>query len=87
MLRRKTKQCFSIDFEPHILLSEGSVCHLERLGMCACSSHFIFNRNLYLITTRNPGMAPENTDNINPDCDIVDQCNACQTDRFYSQFS
>lgn len=28
-------------------------------------------------------MAPEVTENLVPGCDIVDQCNACQTDRFY----
>ena len=32
-------------------------------------------------------MAPEVTENLVPGCEIVDQCNACQTDRFYSEQS
>jgi hypothetical protein len=32
-------------------------------------------------------MAPEVTENLVPGCEIVDQCNACQTDRFYSERS
>ncbi len=47
----------------------------------------LFKKMTELTRDAAAGMAPEQIDDADPNCDVLDQCNACQTDRFYSELA